>query len=314
MGDGDGLPGPDRRLDHPGRARPGDQPHPARHAGHARPRSGCPARSRSRVAQVDAMSGGRVELGLGAGWFEREHTAYGIPFPPAGRALRPARGAAGDRHRPVDARPWASASPTTGGTTSWSTRPALPKPVQQPTPDHRRRRRRQAHARRWRPGSPTSSTCPFASVGRDRARSSSGSGPPARPTGRDPADDPVSAAHTVCCGARRRRGGRRAAAIGRDPADLREPTRVAGTPDEVVARLGSLRRRSAPAASTSRCSTSTTSTTWTCSRPRWPLSCPSDLQLWPRLSCPRVVATHHCFFHAQLRRSIVGPHGKPSYL
>src|SRR5690606_35656515 len=33
------------------------------------------------VAQVDAMSGGRVELGLGAGWFEEEHTAYGIPFP-----------------------------------------------------------------------------------------------------------------------------------------------------------------------------------------------------------------------------------------
>ena len=33
------------------------------------------------VAQVDAMSGGRVELGLGAGWYEREHAAYGIPFP-----------------------------------------------------------------------------------------------------------------------------------------------------------------------------------------------------------------------------------------
>ena len=36
------------------------------------------------VAQVDAMSGGRVELGLGAGWFEAEHAAYGIPFPPVG--------------------------------------------------------------------------------------------------------------------------------------------------------------------------------------------------------------------------------------
>jgi len=33
------------------------------------------------VAQVDAMSGGRAELGLGTGWFEREHRAYGIPFP-----------------------------------------------------------------------------------------------------------------------------------------------------------------------------------------------------------------------------------------
>ncbi|MFG6402069.1 LLM class F420-dependent oxidoreductase [Microbacterium sp. P04] len=33
------------------------------------------------VAQVDQMSGGRVEFGLGTGWFEREHHAYGIPFP-----------------------------------------------------------------------------------------------------------------------------------------------------------------------------------------------------------------------------------------
>jgi F420-dependent oxidoreductase-like protein len=34
------------------------------------------------LAQVDEMSGGRVELGLGAGWFEAEHRAYGVPFPP----------------------------------------------------------------------------------------------------------------------------------------------------------------------------------------------------------------------------------------
>src|SRR6266849_2280503 len=36
------------------------------------------------VAQVDQMSGGRVELGLGTGWFEAEHTAYAIPFPGLG--------------------------------------------------------------------------------------------------------------------------------------------------------------------------------------------------------------------------------------
>src|SRR3954452_6502424 len=36
------------------------------------------------VAQVDQMSGGRIELGLGAGWFEAEHAAYGIPFPSTG--------------------------------------------------------------------------------------------------------------------------------------------------------------------------------------------------------------------------------------
>ncbi|MDQ1673889.1 MAG: hypothetical protein QOC98_2451 [Frankiaceae bacterium] len=34
------------------------------------------------IAQVDAMSGGRLELGLGTGWFEAEHRSLGIPFPP----------------------------------------------------------------------------------------------------------------------------------------------------------------------------------------------------------------------------------------
>jgi F420-dependent oxidoreductase-like protein len=33
------------------------------------------------VAQVDEMSGGRVELGIGAGWYADEHSAYGVPFP-----------------------------------------------------------------------------------------------------------------------------------------------------------------------------------------------------------------------------------------
>jgi len=39
------------------------------------------------VAQVDAMSAGRVELGLGAGWFDGEHLAHAIPFPPLGQRL-----------------------------------------------------------------------------------------------------------------------------------------------------------------------------------------------------------------------------------
>lgn len=37
------------------------------------------------VAQVDQMSGGRVELGMGTGWYQREHVSYGIPFPPTGQ-------------------------------------------------------------------------------------------------------------------------------------------------------------------------------------------------------------------------------------
>jgi F420-dependent oxidoreductase-like protein len=36
---------------------------------------------------VDHISGGRVELGLGAGWYEREHTAFGFPFPPLGERM-----------------------------------------------------------------------------------------------------------------------------------------------------------------------------------------------------------------------------------
>src|SRR5438445_7453879 len=33
------------------------------------------------ATQVDQMSGGRVDVGLGAGWYDAEHTAYGLPFP-----------------------------------------------------------------------------------------------------------------------------------------------------------------------------------------------------------------------------------------
>jgi len=36
---------------------------------------------------VDHISGGRVDFGVGAGWLEREHEAYGFPFPPAGERV-----------------------------------------------------------------------------------------------------------------------------------------------------------------------------------------------------------------------------------
>jgi alkanesulfonate monooxygenase SsuD/methylene tetrahydromethanopterin reductase-like flavin-dependent oxidoreductase (luciferase family) len=39
------------------------------------------------AATLDHVSGGRAELGLGAGWLEAEHAAYGFPFPPAGRRV-----------------------------------------------------------------------------------------------------------------------------------------------------------------------------------------------------------------------------------
>lgn len=41
-----------------------------------------PAMLAKSVVTADHVSGGRVELGMGAGWFEREHTAFGFPFPP----------------------------------------------------------------------------------------------------------------------------------------------------------------------------------------------------------------------------------------
>ena len=43
------------------------------------------------AATLDALSGGRAFLGVGAGWWDREHAAYGIPFPPGRRAARPPR-------------------------------------------------------------------------------------------------------------------------------------------------------------------------------------------------------------------------------
>ncbi|WP_298229651.1 LLM class F420-dependent oxidoreductase [Gryllotalpicola sp.] len=83
------------------------------------------------VAQVDDMSGGRVELGLGAGWFEREHEAYGIPFP-ATRFPRLEEQLAivtGLWSTPVGAR-YSFAGEYYVLTDS----PALPKPVQSPPP------------------------------------------------------------------------------------------------------------------------------------------------------------------------------------
>jgi F420-dependent oxidoreductase-like protein len=39
------------------------------------------------VVTADHISGGRIELGIGTGWLEAEHTAYGFPFPPVGERM-----------------------------------------------------------------------------------------------------------------------------------------------------------------------------------------------------------------------------------
>lgn len=69
------------------------------------------------VAQVDDMSGGRVELGLGAGWYEREHAAYGIPFPLSASGSNASKSRL--RSSPdCGARRRARRTPSTGATTS----------------------------------------------------------------------------------------------------------------------------------------------------------------------------------------------------
>src|SRR5687768_3141887 len=83
------------------------------------------------VAQVDAMSGGRVELGLGTGWFGQEHAAYGMPFPPKrfGMLEEQLEIITGLWTTPVGER-----FDFTGEHYSLTDSPALPKPAQSPVP------------------------------------------------------------------------------------------------------------------------------------------------------------------------------------
>ena len=185
------------------------------------------------VAQVDAMSGGRVELGLGTGWYAQEHAAYGIPFPPLGERF--------DRFEEqlqVVTGLWASEGPFSfaGEHYVLTDSPALPKPVQRPVPvvvggggAKRTPRLAATYA--------TEFNMPFASVeatgeqfGRVREA--------AAQTGRDLV---LSAAQVLCCGRDDAEVARRAAAIGRDVDELRE-NGLAGTPAEVVEKAGPLRR------------------------------------------------------------------------
>ena len=85
------------------------------------------------VAEVDAMSGGRVELGLGAGWFDDEHTAYGIPFPPLAERFERL-----EEQLAIITGLWTTEVGSTyhfyGKHYSFTNSPALPKPVQSPRP------------------------------------------------------------------------------------------------------------------------------------------------------------------------------------
>ncbi len=85
------------------------------------------------VAQVDQMSGGRVELGIGAGWYGAEHTAYGFDFPDTGSRFDRLT----DQLAIIDGlwnNPAGETFSYTGKVHSVTDSPGLPKPAQQPLP------------------------------------------------------------------------------------------------------------------------------------------------------------------------------------
>jgi F420-dependent oxidoreductase-like protein len=84
------------------------------------------------VVTADHASGGRVELGMGAGWFEGEHRAYGFPFPPTRKRFDMLEEQVEIVHRLWDRD---EDSVTFDGTHySLEGCPGLPKPLQDPHP------------------------------------------------------------------------------------------------------------------------------------------------------------------------------------
>jgi F420-dependent oxidoreductase-like protein len=187
------------------------------------------------VATVDAMSGGRVELGLGAGWFEDEHRAYGVPFPSTrerfDRLEEQLAIVTGLWTTPVGER-----FDFQGRHYQLSDSPALPKPVQRPRPPvivgGFGKRRTPALAARYA----DEFNVAFAPLGDFRTLVAAVAGACER-AGRDPSSMTWSTAQVLCCGEDEETYRRRAAAIGREPDQLRA-TALAGTVAEVTDRLG----------------------------------------------------------------------------
>jgi F420-dependent oxidoreductase-like protein len=184
------------------------------------------------VAQVDQMSGGRVELGLGAGWFEEEHAAYGIPFP---KEKFPRL----EEQLEIVTGLWATEPGETfdfhGKHYELTNSPALPKPAQRKIPvligGHGATRTPRLAARyadefNMPFASPEDSETQF---GRVRAA--------AQEAGRAADAITFSNALVVCVGKDDQEVARRAAAIGRDVEELRT-NGLAGTPAEVVDKIG----------------------------------------------------------------------------
>jgi F420-dependent oxidoreductase-like protein len=184
------------------------------------------------VAQADQMSGGRIELGIGAGWYEPEHKAYGFDFPPP-----PVRFDDLTDQLAIITGMW---STPLGETFSYSGKehsvtdsPGLPKPVQQPLPiiiggggAKRTPALAAQYAAEFNVG-----FAPVATFVERKARVESACAAAGR-------DRPMrySVAIVVCAGRSEADVQRRAAAIGRDPAELREDG-AAGSAEETAAAI-----------------------------------------------------------------------------
>lgn len=184
------------------------------------------------VAQVDQMSGGRVELGLGAGWFEQEHKAYGIPFPKEKFARL-------EEQLAIVTGLWETKPGDTfdfhGTYYDLTDSPALPKPAQARVPvligGHGASRTPKLAAKYA-----DEFNIPFASI-EDSERQFGRVRAAAEEAGRKADDLVYSNALVVCVGKDDQEVARRAAAIGREVDDLRT-NGLAGSPSEVVDKIG----------------------------------------------------------------------------
>ncbi len=188
------------------------------------------------VAQVDEMSGGRVELGLGAGWFEAEHKAYAIPFPPLGERFERLREQL-DIITGLWTTPVGETFHYSGKHYAVADSPALPKPVQRPLPPiivgGGGPKRTPALAADFA----TEFNIPFVPLDQltaiyDRVRAA------VADVGRSPDSLTYSAAFVVCAGRDDAQVATRAAAIGREVDELRGNSPLVGTPNEIVDKLG----------------------------------------------------------------------------